>query len=955
MKIINARIEEFFEQLGVDTTQPRNSWGITSTLEGKKQSKDRLIVAEEKSALDKESTLLFDSGIVHSDNTLAVPYEGQQLLAVKQYHWQVQVWDEQDQLIKSEPQSFVTGKLDDAWQANWISTSEQAIKPFLLRRSFPINKPVKQAFALVSGLGQFIFNINGKKVGNHELDPGWTNYNALVQYVTFEVTPHLVEGDNVLALEVANGWYLPDPGERYYAKEPSIMWLNKINKRFSFNGEGYRQFGFVLAGLVELHLHFEDGSSEIIRSDSSWKAAPSPTTLANIFGSEVYDANKYPIGWSQAGFDASQWQNAKVLNEEEQPQGKLVPQNQPPVIIKKTYEAQFVREIEGGLVYDLGQNMSGMFELEVMGEAGQTVKLRPAEKLDKKGMINQKVDNFFVVEFPDLDVECTYILRGDKKGETWKQSFSYFGGRYIHIKGVSRSPTYATLPYLKSLKAHYITTASPVTGHFETSDERINAVYKMVTEAIDSNLNHVHTDCPTIEKFAWLEPSHLMAPSVMHHRHVADLWRKILADIRSEQYSETDFDMGGGEKQYRGKGFIPARAPNYVMMGLDTFMGSLWDIPVWGSTILLATDWHYRFYGDIQVIAKNYESGKDYAHYLKSKLTPEGFLNHGLGDWGNPEMTALTKSNIETAVYYRDLKLLAHFASILDKPGEERQFKEEAAKVLENYNQRLLFKNKTTKRWGYRAAPEPKAFLRVMGKLSKIGKTGLAKMTQACQALPLYYGMVPEDKRDDVEKTLLDILDRKGFVCGEVALYYVLQVLNNMGENQRITDFVVKEEHPSYYRFVQQGETTLPEEWSDKARSRNHDMLGHIVGWFYRGMAGIESIENAFKKIRIRPFLPKGMQKLQCTYKSVRGNIEVKITKRETLTKLQIGIPPNCEALIDVTRLGSGSLKLVESGRSVLGGQVVLPAGSYTLQLKHEEPNQPQYTSPSKDNYSLNE
>lgn len=936
MDIINARVEGFYEQLGVDEQQPQFSWGLAGTGRNEYQTRYRLTVAITKADLISEKHLQYDSGIVEGDATIGIEYAGEPLDAVTKYFWKVQVWEQSGAVLESDILSFVTGKLGDQWRGQWIGNG--TAKPFYARKTHSVVGAIREAYALVCGLGQFVFYMNGQKVGDHEIDPGWTNYDRLVQYVTFDVKDLLAAGTNVFGLDVANGWYISDAGGRYFVKAPQMKFISRFSN--SSELDGYQPFSNMLAAIAEVHVVYEDGTREVIGTDASWKTHESATRLANVLGSEIYDARRNPAGWLESDFDDADWKEAAVIDAADKPKGTLTAQSQPPVYIKKVYEPVSVRHVDEGLLFDLGQNMSGMLEITVKGKAGQSIDLSPAEKLDENGTIDQTIEDASIMEWGDLNVKSTYILRGDPAGETWKQQFSYFGGRYILVRGATDDENVTELPYLQSLKARYVTSKSEVAGTFTCSDARIDDVYKLVIEAVDSNMQHVHTDCPHIERLAWLEISHLLAPSIMFYKDVNALWRKIFQDIRVDQYAKHDFDQGSdGKPHYRGEGFIPARAPNYVMMSFDTPLGNVWDVPTWGSTIIIGVDWHYRYYGNKRIIAENYDTAKRYVRYLNTKLTDEGFLNHGLGDWGNPELGSLAKANIETAIYYYDLKLLAKFATVLERESEAASFNEQAAAVLDNYNRRLLVKNDKTGLWGYQAARDPKPFIRLATFFPQLVRrmtgAGTLNMTPACQALPLFFEMVPDDKLEDVRETLSLALGERGFMCGEVALPYVLQSLRAIGEDQRIFDFVISEEHPSYYRFVMQGETTLPEFWKDNARSRNHDMLGHIVEWFYNGMAGINSKSAAFKEISIRPFLPGSVNVLNCGYESVRGRIEVHVERSGAEIELNVTVPPNTSAALDLSGLGGDSqtATIAQLEKAIEGPTINLNSGKYTITL----------------------
>jgi alpha-L-rhamnosidase len=355
----------------------------------------------------------------------------------------VQVWDQSGAVFDSDILSFVTGKMSDAWQGEWIGNG--TTKPFYARKTQSLNKEVKEAYALVCGLGQFVYYINGQKVGDHEMDPGWTNYDRLVQYVTFDVKSLLATGTNVFGLEIANGWYIADAGGRYFVKAPKMKFIGRFSK--SSELAGYQPFSNVLAAIAEVHIVYEDGTRDIIVSDESWKTRESATLLANVHGSEIYDGRRFPTGWLESNFDDRNWKEALVQGAADRPKGTLTAQSQPPVYVKKVYEPISVKRVDDGLLYEMGQNMSGMLEIAVKGKAGQTIDLSPAEKLDENGSIDQSIQDMSIMEATDLNVMNTYILRGDTGGETWKQQFSYFGGCYILVQGASDDENDTKLPY----------------------------------------------------------------------------------------------------------------------------------------------------------------------------------------------------------------------------------------------------------------------------------------------------------------------------------------------------------------------------------------------------------------------------------------------------------------------------------------------------------------------------
>ena len=190
---------------------------------------------------------------------------------------------------------------------------------------------------------------------------------------------------------------------------------------------------------------------------------------------------------------------------------------------------------------------------------------------------------------------------------------------------------------------------------------------------------------------------------------------------------------------------MPSQCPCYFPNVLPVpGLGDFYDIIPWGSTCILGTYWHYLFYGDKQIVEENYEAGKRYLEHLKTKVNADGFLNHGLGDWGNPK-NELVRENIETAFLYADAKTLAYFAEVLGYAEEKRQLERYADQVKENYNEKLLVWNEELNGWCYRAWDHPDELF----------------LTQAAEALPLYWGMVSEEKEVDVVRAFRYTLEQK--------------------------------------------------------------------------------------------------------------------------------------------------------------------------------------------------
>lgn len=820
----------------------------------------------------------------------------------------------------------------------WITNG--TAKPFYARKELTLDKAVKRAEAKVCGLGQFQFYINGKKAGDHELDPAWTDYRKLIYYVTFDVTDMLRPGKNVIGAEVGNGWFIKRD-EHYTFTFPGFM---------PPNPNPYRPGASCLILAMELELEYEDGTRDLIAADDSFKVKEHPVIMSNVYGSETIDGGLRQAGWRETGFDDSAWQQAEYVPEEEIPRADILEQTMPPVKVIKSYEGKLLHRVRHHRdIFDFGQNMSGILELEARGKAGDEIRIYPAEKLDENGDVDQVAKNWITV---DSCITC--IIGQDDVWEKFRMTFTYFAGRFVGAEACGSAES-GSMPkqldcrdhaaetcgtiQIRNLTAHAITSAHKRSGTFTCDDERYNQIYDMIEKTVEANMVGVHTDCPTIERFAWQEPNHLMAGSIFYMKDGKKLWEKFLRDMRYAQHTKEDYFFDyAGEKIYPGDGLMPSQCPCYIPNVIPVpGMGSFYDIIPWGSTCILGTYWHYQFYGDRQIIEDNYEAGTRYFRHLLTKVNADGFINHGLGDWGNPK-NELARENIETAFLYADAVCLAEFAQVLGKAEDRKSLLEKAEEIRANYNEKLMTRHPEKGFWCYQCDAGDTTRNECLGGGDGSGGTEDRKgaahpadpdgsdghdtaaaarpeeilLTQAAQALPLFWNMVPEDRKADVVRALRYTLEREGaFIAGEVGLPYIIQCARIYGMNELVSRFILRETHPSYYAFILDGETTLGEYWESNPRSHCHDMMGHIIEWYYNGIAGIIPEAPGFSKVTIRPYLPESMHEFTCIYQSAHGRIKVHVKETGKEILLETEVPEGVEAAIDVSNLEASGKKIV--------------------------------------------
>ena len=383
--------EQRVNPLGIDTSQPRFSWKISSVERGFMQYAYQVLVSDSEELLFQDRGNMWDSGKCKSEQSILIPYQGKKLESSTKYYWKVRVWDVRNVCYWSRVGSFVTGMLSEKdWgNAKWIALEKDdkskdlypgvdaplvqsvigdrmvgGYKLPLARRQVNIKKEVENAIVNVAGLGHFDLFVNGRKVEDHFLDAGWTYYGKTALYVTFEISD-LLEKNNVLSVMLGNGFYNV-PRDRYF------------KLLISFGAPKMK---------FHLRINYKDGSSENIVSDGEWKFSEGPITYSSIYGGEDYDARREQEGWMKCEFDDSQWQSPIVSSSSV----RLMAQQAAPLAVRDTLGVmRKYRNSRGNWVYDLGQNFSGIVNIKLRGEKGHSVKLVPGELLNNDSTVNQQ-------------------------------------------------------------------------------------------------------------------------------------------------------------------------------------------------------------------------------------------------------------------------------------------------------------------------------------------------------------------------------------------------------------------------------------------------------------------------------------------------------------------------------------------------------------------------------------
>lgn len=852
--------------LGIESAKPRLSWKISSSENDLRQTAYRIVVKKiaedqilpkEKKNTKKGTNIVWDSGWVKSDQSVYVPYEGENLDPMTRYAWQVNLQTNQGEIGFSEEAVFGVGLPggETQWGAEWIGGKlsgddpRQGMPARYIRKEFSTDRDKKIDYATlyISGLGSYVSEINGHSTREAELQGAPTVFNKSVRYDAHDVTELLKSGRNTIGVALGNGRYCPE-------RIPNMHWY------------GYPKM------IARLEIVYSDGSRQSIVSDESWKITTNGPIRANSeFFGEVYDARMEMDGWSCNGFDDSGWQHAKLAGT---PGGKLEYQLNSPIRQMDYVLSKSVTELSPGkYIVDFGQNMVGWVKSKFRyGLQGDSIRIRFAETLDKDG-------GLYTANLRGAKPEDIYIMRGFGE-ETWEPTFTYHGFRYAEVSGLSYPPS--PTEFLGVV----IHDALDNTGTFETSDSTINQVYRNAYWGIRGNYRGMPTDCPQRdERLGWLGDriTGCYGESFLFDNHL--LYAKWLDDIESTQ---------------RESGGIPDIAPNYW----DCYN----DDATWPSAYFTVADMIYRRFGDSEPIRKHYPSMKRWLEYISSRYVKDGIMERDeYGDWclppETPEIIHSTSPDritdgalLATSHLYYITTLMSEFAKIIGEGEDAAQFDKEAELIKQAYNNRFLNKDK-----GFYSNNTVTANL-LSFRLGMVPED-----------------MKESVKKHIVEKTEKDFGGH--ISVGVMGVQHIMRGLTESGQLDLAVKLATNRDYPSWGYMAENGATTIWELWNGNTaapemNSGNHVMLiGDLLIWEYENLAGIKNAEGSvgYKKILLKPHIPANIDYVNSTFESIYGRIVSSWRKSGNQIIYDFEIPGNTTA--DVLVPGSSQPVPYPSGR----------------------------------------
>lgn len=870
-------VEQLKSPMGIGVEHPRLSWQIRSSEQEVMQQAYRILVASSPEKLAAGEGDLWDSGRVESSESLWIPYGGQALKSNQRCYWKVKVFTTKGETDWSEPSMWSMGLLsENSWKGRWIGwdmpfpwdseTQWSRLSARYLRKEFSLKKEIRQATLHICGLGMYELFVNGRRVGEQVLAPVPTDYRKTVLYNSFDVTSLLKQEENALGVTLGNG--------RYYTMRQHFKTYKIVN------------FGYPKMRL-NLIVEYTDGSSETIVSDEKWKlTADGPIRSNNEYDGEEYDATKELGRWTETGYDDSRWEPAQRVAI---PMGTLRASMTPDMKVMETVKPLSMKRLGDRLILDMGQNMAGWIRMKVRAAAGDTIRLRFAERLQENGEL-------FVDNLRDARSEDTYIANGREQGAEWAPRFVYHGFRYVEVKGYSQAT-------LEDFQGEVVYDEMETTGTFSCDNSTLNRVIQNAYWGIRDNYKGMPVDCPQRnERQPWLGDRTMGSLGESYLFDNGALYSKWMDDIREAQ---------------REDGCIPDVAP--------AFWAYFTDNMTWPAALPLGCEMLYTQYGNRRPLERNYDAMKRWLAHMQKEYMTDGYVvtRDRYGDWCvPPESLELIHAKdpdlqtdgslIATAYMAKMLQTLHRFAQVLGKAEDAQQWEEQEKRVKEAFNREFLNVNQNPSLLpGHVLYPDSVFY---------------GNNTVTANILPLAFGLVPDEYRDAVVKNVVATIITKNnghISCGVIGVQWLLRELSRNGFADVAYLLATNKTYPSWGYMAEQGATTIWELWngdlaSPEMNSGNHVMLlGDLLPWCYENLAGIKSDSRqvGFRHIVMHPnFEIQELSRVDATYRTPYGPVESHWKKNLQQLEWNVVIPANTTAEVHlpdgrVEQIGSGSYR----------------------------------------------
>jgi alpha-L-rhamnosidase len=827
--------------IGTGNKQPRFSWKITGKRNNIMQTAYFLRVATDEKF--SSSKIVWQTGKVESEESILQSYTGPELKSGQKYFWQVKIWDNDGKETKwSSVASFETGLLSPSdWKAKWIEmkddTSRYSPSPYF-RKEFRTDKQITSARVYVTSHGFYELHINGKKVGDQVLTPGWTSYGKRLQYQVYDVSRMLVRGINAVGAVLGDGWY-----------RGTLAW-----------GNNWAVYGNNLGILFQLKIIYSDGSEATIISDDSWKVSNKGAIRMNdIYNGETYDATKVFTGWSTPGFNDKDWQNAETRQYNNV--NLIASEGAPVRKIEEIKPVKIFRTPKGSLIVDMGQNMVGWLRLKVSGSKGTVVTLRHAEVMDKFG-------EFYTTNLRAAKCQLTYTLAGTGE-EIYEPRFTFMGFRFVEVTGF---PGDLTTDNLTGVVVH---SDMPVTGKYESSNTLINQLQHNIQWGQKGNFVDVPTDCPQRdERLGWTGDAQAFCRTAAYNMDVSSFFTKWLKDVAADQKKE---------------GEVPDVIPDILNKQNAT---SAQPSAGWGDVSVIAPWTMYLVYGDKNFLENQYPSMKAWVEYIRKKAGDSYIWKGGskYGDWlfyhppvnNHTEADGYTEHDfIATAFYAYSASLLAEAAKVLGKTEDAGFYSDLFGRIKE------VFINEYVTKAGRVGTNSQTSYVLAL-------KFNLLPDNLRNKAA----GFLADDIRSRQNHLstgflgtpyLCHVLSDNGY--SDIAYDLLLQ------ESYPSWLYPVKMGATTIWERWD-GEKTDSTFQDPGMNSFNHYAYGAIGDWMYRVSAGLEILTAGYKQITINPHPTNKLTYSRASFESSYGTISSGWERKDGKVIIKVSVPANTSAKI---------------------------------------------------------
>jgi|694.fasta_scaffold37831_5 alpha-L-rhamnosidase len=895
LKVEQTKCEYLINPLGIDVMAPRLGWKISASQQvfNQKQKAYQILVATSTDKLTESAADLWNSRKILSDQHAQVVYNGKALVSGQKCYWIVRIWNSDDQVTAwSEVAFWSMGLLNKSdWKAKWIGDQpDLAQKVYadylntfdpaknipvvnsrpvgppspMLRKTFNVKPAVKEAVLYVSALGYYEIGLNGKKIGDHQLAPEWTDYDKRLQYQTYDLTKTLKEGDNVLSSVLGDGWYLGMIGP--------TKWLSEYPRRGVYGND--RRL------IAQLMITYENGEQALICTDDSWRINSQGFIISadNFLGQQI-DAQYIPQGWKDIGFDDQHWGNVFV---DFGVSKNMEAQKNEPVRINNYFSPIDIKQLGDKYIVDFGQNLTGWTRMKVKGKKGDTIMIRHGEMLDDDGSLYTK-------NLAAAIQEDRYVLSGNN--DEFEPTFTYHGFRFVEISGLNSMPT------AEMIKACALSSDPEVTGTFACSNPKLNQLWSNIIWTQRNNMTSVPTDCPQRdERMGWMGDAQVFCQNSMFNMDMAAFYSKWIKDIRDAQSA---------------RGTFPDIAPHANKPDIRFS-----NAPAWADAGVIIPWRMYENYGDKELLRQHYTSMKRYIENIRTQNPKFLWLNdvgNQYGDWLNANTIIadgysntrgeIPREVFATAFYANSVKLFSKIAAVLENEKDAREYRQLFDSIYTKFNDAYVddsarIKGNTQSAYAlalhFDLLPEAKQDLAFQHLIECLKEYDNRISTGFVTTLMMMKELTKRGRND----LAYGLLESERFPSW---IYSINQGATTIWERW---DGYVKGrgfQDPSMNSFC-------------------HYSIGSVGEWMYRVLLGINPSdqEPGFKKIIIHPQPGGTITWAKGSYNSISGIISIDWEKTGSMFSMDVEIPVNATATVILPSANPAAIRMNSKKLSTL-------------------------------------